>query len=166
MPRLKPTSKEIELHLKQLADNPLAIRAMIAGLSADGLRWSSGKKDWSVVDILAHLRACSDVWCFSIYAMLAENQPVLPLLDEHRWAKVLGYAALSFEVSFNVFRVQREKLLRALLTINIEAWERTANIGGHNHSVFSETRCLALHEVEHLNQFQEIVNKLKTEKQT
>lgn len=166
MPRLKPTAKEIELHLAQLVDTPPSIQAFVAGLSADDLRWSPGKKDWSVVEILAHLRACADVWSYSIYAMLAENQPTLPLLDERRWAKSLGYAALSFETSFNTFVSQREDLLRTLRAIDGEIWERTANIEGRNHSVFSQSRRMALHEVEHLNQFQEIVDKLKTEKQT
>ncbi len=166
MPRLKPTPKEIDLHLTQLAENPAAIQTIVAGLSADDLRWSPGKKHWSAVEILAHLRACADVWCFSIYAMLTENQPALPLLDERRWAKALGYAALPFDVSLNAYVVQREHLVRTLMSLDTEAWERTATIEGRSHSVFSQTRRMALHEVEHLNQFRDVVDRFKARDQS
>jgi hypothetical protein len=49
--------------------------------------------------------------------------------------------------------------------LDADVWERTANIEGRNYSVFSQTRCMALHEVEHMRQFQDLVDKLKVEKQ-
>jgi hypothetical protein len=166
MPRLKPTPKEINLHVAQLADTPTTIRKIIASLSADDLKWSPSPKDWSVVEVLAHLRACADAWSYSIYAMLTENQPVVPLIDERRWAKTLGYATLSFEESMNVFTIQREDLLRVLRSLDTEQWERTCQIVGRNHSVFSQTRRMALHEVEHYQQFQALVDKIKTKEQS
>ncbi len=166
MTRLKPTSKEIALHLAQLTDTPLKLRQMVTGLNNDDLHWSLGPKAWSIVEILAHVRACADVWTFSMYAMLTENQPNLPLLDERRWAKTLGYAALTFETSFNTFAAQREDLVRTLRGLSPEQWERSGQIEGRNHSVFSQARRMALHEVEHLTQFQVDVDKLKVEKQS
>ena len=164
MPRLKATSGEIERHLAQLADTVPALLNMTSGLGADELSWSPGPKEWSVVEILAHLRACADVWSYSIYAMLTENQPVFPLIDERRWAKTLGYATLSFEVSISTFTSQRADLLRTLAKLDGQQWERTCQIEGRNHSVFSQMRRMALHEVEHWQQFQEVVNKLKAER--
>jgi len=162
MPRLKPTPKEIELYVAQLAETPKTIQAIVAGLSADDLRWSPSLKDWSVVEILAHLRACADVWTYSIYAMLTEKQPTLPLFDERRWAKTLGYATLAFEMSMNAFTSQREDLLRTLCALDTEQWERTANIEGRNRSVFSQTRRMALHEIEHMQQFQDVMDQFKS----
>jgi hypothetical protein len=162
MARLKPSPKEIDLHVTQLADTAPQLQSIVTGLSGDDLRWSTSKKDWSVVEILAHVRACADVWTYSIYAMLTENQPSLSLIDERRWAKTLGYADLSFEMSFKAFVMQREHLLRVLGGTYADAWERTANIEGRNHSVFSQTRQMALHEVEHMQQFQEMVDKFKS----
>ena len=161
MPRLKAVSGEIERHLAQLAETVPTILNMTSGLSADELSWSSGQKEWSVVAILAHLRACADVWSFSIYTMLTENQPVLPLIDERRWAKNLGYAALSFEVSMSAFTSQRADLLRTLRALDAQQWERTCQIEGRNHSVFSQMRRMALHEAEHGQQFQDVIDKLK-----
>jgi hypothetical protein len=161
MPRLKAMPGETERYLTQLVDTPQTIRNIVAGLSTDDLKWSPSSKDWSVVEILAHVRACADVWTYSIYTMLTEKQPTLPLIDERRWAKTLGYATLSFEVSMNAFTSQREDLLRTLRTLGTEQWERTCQIKGRNHSVFSQTRRMALHEAEHFPQFQALVNHLK-----
>jgi len=44
MLRLKLTPKAVELHLKQLAENPVAIGTIVEGLSADDLCWSLVKK--------------------------------------------------------------------------------------------------------------------------
>ena len=165
MPRLKPTPKEIDLHLGQLTETPDALRMMTAKLSEDDLHWSPGKKDWSLVEVLAHVRACADVWTYSIHTMLVENQPALPLIDERRWAKTLGYAALSFEASFTAFVVQRGELLRLLRGLTPDQWERTGQIEGRSHSVFSQARRMALHEVEHLQQCRDGIAALELHRQ-
>jgi len=165
MPRLKPTPKEINLHMSQLSDTVPFLQHVTAGLDEEALKWSPTHKDWSVVEILAHVRACADVWTYSICVMLVEIQPFLPLIDERRWAKTLGYPTLRFEVAFSTFSVQREELLRTLRELNPEQWKRTCQIEGRNHSVFSQVRRMALHEVEHMQQFQDVDDKLKTKDQ-
>ena len=97
--------------------------------------------------------------------MLNEKQPTLSLIDERRWAKTLGYVALAFEKSFDVFILQREDLLRTLRALDGEQWERTCQIEGRNHSVLSQARRIALHEVEHMQQFQDVVEKLGAKNQ-
>jgi hypothetical protein len=154
MPRIKITPAEIEKYLALLAATPERIAALTAGLDEARLRWSPSKKDWSVVEILAHLRACETVWTFSIYAMLSENNPALPLLDERRWAKAARYADASFADSFQQFSLKRAELLNALRHLPEEAWSRSATIEGRTHTVFSQSRRMALHEQEHAAQLE------------
>jgi hypothetical protein len=90
-----------------------------------------------------------EIWSFSIHAMLAEDNPSLPLLDERRWAKAACYATLEFHKSFQAFALQREELLCVLRDLPQDAWSRTAVIEGRTHSVFSQARRMALHEQEH-----------------
>src|SRR5262245_13593108 len=97
MPKLISTPKEIAKYCSMLEETPRRIAALTEGLSEERLHWSPGKKDWSVVDILAHIRSCEELWSYSIYAMLAENSPTLALLDERRWAKAAQYATLDFQ---------------------------------------------------------------------
>lgn len=157
---MKITPAEIEKYLVMLEALPETITAKTEGLSETHLRWSHGKKDWSIVDVLAHLRSCAEIWSFSMYAMLTENNPTLPLLDERRWAKAARYATFEFEHSFQLFCAQRRELLAVLKALEFESWARSANIESRNHTVFSQARRMALHENEHLDQIQALLDSL------
>ncbi|MBI3244145.1 MAG: DinB family protein [Chloroflexi bacterium] len=154
MPRLKITSAEIQKHLSLLAETPRRIAASTTGLAELRLKTSPGDKKWSVVELLAHLRACDDLWSHSIYAMLTQDSPMLPLLDERRWAKTTRYASLEFQQSFQAFALKRGELLRVLADLPEAVWARTASIEGRTHSVFSQARRMALHEHEHCQQIE------------
>ena len=152
MPRLQITPAEIDKHLARLADTPQRIAAYTTQLSDEQLHTKPGARDWSASEILAHLRACEEVWTHSIYAMLSENQPEVPLLDERRWAKVARYAEHEFAAALHVFTLRRAELLIVLNGLSLENWSRTASIGGRTHTVFSQVRRMALHEAEHCQQ--------------
>ena len=157
MPRLQASPPEIQKYLALLEETPRLITTCIGGANEDTLRKSPGKRDWSPVEVLAHLRACDDLWSHSIYAMLAEDNPTLPLLDERRWARSRRYADLSFYTSFQAFTLSRGELLYVLRVLPHEAWSRTATIKGRTHSVFSQARRLALHESEHCEQLKTLI---------
>jgi DinB family protein len=161
---MKITPAEIAKYLVMLEEFPLTLAALTAGLSEEQLRWSPGKKEWSIVEVLAHLRACTEIWSFSMYAMLAEDKPVFPLLDERRWAKAARYATFDFQPSFQLFCLQRQELIAVLKPLDIETWARSANIEGRNHTVFSQARRMALHETEHLDQIQALLDNLIKDK--
>lgn len=157
MPRLKPNLDEIQKYGAMLETTPRAIADVTKGLSEARLRWSPSKKDWSAVEVLAHLRSCEELWSYSIYAMLAENQPTLALVDERRWAKAAQYTTGEFQYSFQVYSLRRTELLRVLKDLPDEAWERTAIIEGRTYSVFSQVRRMALHEIEHIEQIKTVI---------
>ena len=154
MPRLQATPAEIEKHFRQLADTPRRIAVCTAHLTDEQLHAKLSSREWSASEILAHLRACDAVWTHSIYAMLAENQPELPLLDERRWAKAIRYVDREFVAALQAFTQLRAELVSVLGALPIESWSRTANIGGRTHSVFSQARRMALHEAEHCAQLE------------
>jgi hypothetical protein len=151
---MKATQKEIDKALSLLAETPLRIGALTDGVDDSVLRVRNDQRSWSVNDILAHLRSCADLWTHSIYAMLAEHQPVFSDIDERKWAKVTGYAEVSFNESFQAFSLQRENLLRVLKALPFEAWERSAIIFERKHTVFTQARRMAKHELEHCEQIQ------------
>ncbi len=140
MPRLQASPPEIQKYLALLEETPRLITTCIGGANEDTLRKSPGKRDWSPVEVLAHLRA-----------------PTLPLLDERRWARSRRYADLSFYTSFQAFTLSRGELLYVLRVLPHEAWSRTATIKGRTHSVFSQARRLALHESEHCEQLKTLI---------
>src|SRR5262245_28670603 len=130
MPRLKFAPAEAETYLAQLEDTPRRISACAAGLTEDQLRWTASKGDWSAMDILAHLRACQNLWAHSIYLMLTEVNPILPRLDPRRWVKTVGYTTREFHKSFQAYCLEREELLAVLRALPEDLWSRAGVIEG------------------------------------
>jgi hypothetical protein len=154
---MRATQKEIAKALSILAETPLRIGSATKGIEEAFLQATNDKKSWSSNDILAHLRSCADLWTHSIYAMLAENEPVFSDINERKWAKVTRYAELPFDESFQAFSLQRENLLRVLKVLPFESWERSAIIFGRKHTVFTQTRRMAKHESEHCEQIESLL---------
>jgi DinB family protein len=149
---MKATPAEIEKYLRIISETPQQIARAANGLNEARLQFKPDGKSWSANDILAHLRSCADLWTHSIYAMLAENEPVFSDIDERKWAKVTRYAELSFADSLHAFSLQRQQLLRVLKALSFESWERSAIIFERKHTVFTQTRRMAKHEAEHCEQ--------------
>lgn len=157
MARLTSTPAEIQHYLALLAATPQRIATCTGGVTDDRLHAAPAPKEWSVAEILAHLRGCEDVWSFSIYAMLLEDDLTLPILHPRKWTKIMRYAELDFRRSLQAFSLKREELLTVLRNLPEKAWDRTAIIGRNAHSVFSQARRMALHEDEHCTQIETIL---------
>jgi uncharacterized damage-inducible protein DinB len=154
---VKATAAEIEKYLSIISEIPNQITQAINDMDEARLQFKVDSKAWSVNDILAHLRSCADLWTHSIYAMLAENEPAFSDINERKWAKVTKYAELPFHESFKAYQLQRENLVRVLKALPFELWERSAIIFERRHTVFSQTRRMAKHEQEHVEQIESLL---------
>ncbi|MBX3085159.1 MAG: DinB family protein [Anaerolineae bacterium] len=152
MPKLKITPTEIANYTTMLDSTPRQLASLTADLNDAQLQYAASEKDWSLTQILAHLRSCDALWTYSIYAMLAHATPTLPLLDERTWAKTTRYADSPFHASLQSFTLARTELINVLRQLPEPAWSRSAVIEGRTHTVFSQARRMALHESEHLSQ--------------
>jgi hypothetical protein len=150
-----------EKYLALLEQTPRRIAVASSNLDEVSLRFSAGSREWSAMQILSHLRACEELWSFSIYAMLVYEHPVLPLLDERIWAKTARYDSLTFRDLLQTFSLKRGELLGVLRPLPLERWLRAADIGGRAHTVFSQVRRMALHEAEHCEQMHTFLGKLR-----
>lgn len=159
---MRATPSGINAVLSLLAETPGQLTSLIAEFDETHLYTPSGQKTWSVSEILAHLRACADVWTFSIYAMLTEENPILPDINERKWAKVTAYARLPIALSLQAYTFQREELLRVLRPLPKDGWERSAltTLDEQNYTVFTQARRMALHEQNHAQQIAELLQKL------
>jgi hypothetical protein len=154
---MKITQSQIQKHLEMLQDTPHRITALISGLDEASLVWSPDPDTWSAVEVLAHLRACADVWGFSIYAMLAQDTPLLPEIDERRWAKIKAYSKIPFHTSFQIFSFQHAELLDVLRGLPFETWSKGSRIAGREHTIYSQVRRIAIHEIVHCVQLEELL---------
>jgi uncharacterized damage-inducible protein DinB len=154
---MKATAADIEKYLAVLSETPRWIAQATKDVDESKLHSQADSKSWSVNDVLSHLRSCADLWTHAIYAMLAASEPVFSDVDERKWAQATRYAELPFHDSLQAYSLQRENLIRVLKDLPLESWERSAIIFERKHTVFTQTRRMAKHELEHVEQIEALL---------
>jgi DinB family protein len=159
------SSLTIEQVLTLLAETPRRLDALTEGLNPALLRTSPGQDVWSANDILAHLRACADVWGGCIATIMAEDRPTLRGMDPRHWMKQTDYLKLEFRPSLRAFATQRAELLAVLEPLPPEGWARTATVMAwgtpFERTVLSYGQRLAIHERPHVKQVARIVDAMR-----
>jgi hypothetical protein len=155
-------SLTIEQVLVLLAETPPRLAALTAELAPAQLRTAPTDDEWSANDVLAHLRACADVWGNCIAAMIAEDTPTLRAVNPRTWIKKTDYCDLEFRPSLRSFATRRADLLAVLEPLPLEGWSRAATVTGAGkvleRTVLSYAQRLARHEWPHLKQIERIVH--------
>lgn len=145
-----------------LAETPPRIAALTTGLAPAQLHTAPNHGEWSANDVLAHLRACADVWGDCIAAIIAQDRPTLRAVNPRTWIKETDYLELEFPPSLQAFTRQRTGLLAVLERLPHEGWSRAATVTGAGkplvRTVQSYAEWLALHERLHVKQIARIVN--------
>lgn len=159
---MKPASRdEIEEMIRLLEETPRRLAAACQGQSLERLHARPNADTWSANEILAHLRACADVWGKSIETMIGQEHPTLRYISPRTYARKTKYPALVFHLSFEAFANQRRELLARLRDLPDESWQRGAtflvNGQAKEGTVFSYARRLALHEHGHCEQFEALL---------
>ena len=155
------TPRPIAELLGVLAAAPARMAQSTAALSAAQLRAAPAPGQWSANDILAHLRACADVWGKSILAMIAQDHPTLRYVSPRTYIRKTKYPELAFGPSLQAFTEQRRELLKALRSLKAEDWSRgatfTGTTSGREMTIADYVRRLALHENDHCAQIEALL---------
>ena len=151
----------IEQVLTQLKEQPEAIAALTLPLTRVRLHAPPTRGEWSVNDVLAHLRSCADTWGKYIVMIVAEDRPTIRAVNPTTWIKSTNYLELDYARSFRAFTKQRGELLAFLRTLPVAAWSRSATITGagrpRERTVLDYARWLANHEQSHVKHIARIV---------
>jgi hypothetical protein len=140
-----------------LSVTPHRIGTLSADLSADRLLMAPAPGEWSVNELLAHLRANADVWGGHIDRILREDRPTWRRVSPRAWLRKTDYATWPFPASLEAFATQRADLLAVLEPLTPASWERIAVVRESSgrvveRSVIFYATSLADHEHEHLAQ--------------
>lgn len=142
--------------LTMLAATPPRLVALTDGLAPEALRARPAPEEWSATEVLAHLRACADVWGGCIATILAEDRPMLRAVNPRTWIKQTNYRELDFQPSLHAFAMQRAELMAVLKPLPAAGWSRSAIVTGAGRpltlTVLSYAQRLALHERPHIKQ--------------
>jgi len=155
---------EIVQVLTRLAETPQRLTVLTNDLTAEQLQGKAQETAWSVVEILAHLRVCAEVWGKSIQVMIIQDQPTLRYVSPRTVAKKRDYTAQSYQESYQAFAQQRHALLQTLHALPSAAWQRgatfTGTTRGREQTIFSYAQRIADHEAAHLIQLQTVVQSM------
>ena len=156
------TPLTIDQVLMRLAEQPKEIVAFTAGQPRARLHRSPSRGEWSVNDVLAHLRSCSDIWGRYIRTIIAEDRPTIRAMNPTTWIKSTNYPELEFAPSFRSFTKQRAELLALLRPLPKAAWSRSAMVTGagrpRERTVLEYAQWLANHERTHVKHIARIVS--------
>jgi hypothetical protein len=144
-----------------LESTPRRIKSVTLGLSVTDLTWKSSADSWSVSEVIAHLRACADVWGDSILKILNEDNPTFRYVSPRTWIRKTNYPNSDFRTSFLAFQRQREGLLKILQPLDQQGWMRSATVKATNlrqETVLSYAQRLAGHEAGHCEQIDRILH--------
>jgi hypothetical protein len=147
--------------LTMLAAAPARIAGLTAGLAPALLQESLAPDQWSANQVLAHLRACADMWGDCISAIIVHDHPTLRAINPRTWIDKTDYREQAFEPSLQVYTNQRAALVATLEPLAPEDWARVATVTGAGKplelTVRSYAERLAVHERPHLKQIERIV---------
>jgi hypothetical protein len=152
--------------LTLLAETPPRIESLTAGLSAAQLHASQNEGEWSANDVLAHLRACADMWGKCIVQIVTQEKPILRAINPRTWIKKTNYPQQKFRSSLRAFNAQRLYLLAFLGPLPDKDWARSATVTGAGKPLERTVRFyaewLATHERTHVKQIQRITLAMKS----
>ena len=151
------TPLTIEQVLSALEEQPKTIATLTKGVRPDQLQVAPAEDEWSVNDVLAHLRSCADMWGKYIALIVGEDHhPTFRAVNPTTWIKATNYPNLDFAVSFRAYTKQRAQLVEFLRDLPRSAWSRSAMVTGagrpRERTVLDYARWLANHERTHLKQ--------------
>jgi hypothetical protein len=104
-------SLSIEQILALLAATPQRIAELTDNRSPESLQVKPATDEWSASEVLAHLRACAEVWGDCIRKIIAEDRPMWRAINPRTWINQTNYPELAFRPSFHSFCTQRADLL-------------------------------------------------------
>jgi hypothetical protein len=159
---MKPLSEDISRIVALLTHAPLRVETATRGLQPTRLYLRSDVEPWSVSDILAHLRACSDVWGNSIIAMLTRDNPTLRYVSPRSWMNKPAYREQAFDAALVSFTQERQRLVQALAELDEAGWLRRATFTGvadrqRDQTVLSYADRIVTHEQPHLDQIESLL---------
>jgi uncharacterized damage-inducible protein DinB len=149
-------SASIDALMRLLADTPRRLAALTRDVDDARLRRRPGEDVWSVNDVLAHLRACADVWGGSILLMIDRDHPTVRYVSPRAWLRKTTYAEQEFQPSLRAFTSQRDDLVRTLRSLPHADWSRgstiTGTTRGREQTVLSYAQRIVDHERAHCEQ--------------
>lgn len=130
-----------------LKSTPETLRGLLSQVTVEQARSArGGDENWSVVEVVCHLRDAEEISLQRMQAMRDQDRPRVSGYDQEALARERNYSEADLQTALNAFIEFRQRHIAALSVLATEDWERT---GAHAQlgeiTIFGHT----LHKVSH-----------------
>ena len=113
--------------IQQYADGPAPLRAALAKVPSQALKWRPEPKEWSAHEVICHCADSETNAYARIRFLVAEKSPSIQGYDEANWAKVFAYHDLPLDPALAVVDSVRATTAALIRGLPDEAWTRVGN---------------------------------------
>jgi len=132
---------------------PVKLKAAVRGLPPDALVWRPSPREWAIKEVVRHLGDVEMVYGVRFRAMLAEEDPLLLVVDQDRWAGGLGYVKDDLAGALDLFTMLRRWNLLVIKRAGARSWERAGRHARHGRvTVRQLLDHVVHHDANHLKQ--------------
>ncbi len=125
------SSAERAALIERYARGPELLKASLARVPAEALKWRPAPGRWSAHEIIVHCADSETNAHMRLRYLLAEPEPVIQGYDQDRWARQLDYHALPLEPALNAVVAVRANTVPILRRMGDAEWHR---VGRHTES--------------------------------
>jgi hypothetical protein len=144
---------------EQLARTVPTLREMTHGLDLDTWRHRPGPDQWSITEVVCHLRDVDrEVHYVRLRSLTDLEEPFMPGVVSDAWAVERDYQSQDGPQAFADLVLSRRKLLSLLPPVGASLWERRGRHTFFGPTTFWELVCLVLeHDELHIEQVRQIL---------
>ena len=110
--------------IDQYADGPRRLRAALASVPADALRWRPKPGEWSAHEVVVHCADSETQSASRIRTLVCTDNPVIQGYDEAAWARALDYHAHPLDVALATVDAVRADTAALIRRLPDAAWRK------------------------------------------
>jgi len=118
------TAQERDDCIRRYAEGPALLRAALAKVPAEAMKWRPAPGEWSVHEVILHCADSETNAHMRLRYLLAEEDPVIVGYDQAHWARELDYHALPVEPALAAVEGVRANTVPLLRRLPEPAWQR------------------------------------------
>jgi hypothetical protein len=125
------TSAERQDRIRRYEQGPARLKAALAKVPAEAMKWRPGKGKWSVHEVVCHCGDSEANGALRIRYLVAEKDPLIVGYDQARWAEVFEYHDAPIEPALATVEAVRANTAALLKRLPERVWSVT---GRHTES--------------------------------
>lgn len=136
--------------VQALAATPTVLARLVSGMGEDDLRAGHGPQQWSVKEVIFHLRDVDEVFLERFQRMASERNPFLPAFDQEAYARDRGYQEGNAAQALADFTTFRMRMVQLLTSVDLTRGGRHEEQG--QITIGGAAEHLVSHDLQHLAQ--------------